>query len=236
MSVYACSDLHGMKNLYDLIKEKLQPNDIVYFLGDACDRGFDGWEMIKDIYRNEQFVYLKGNHEDMFVKAVKHMNDNNEYNEHMDRYFRNGGEVTFNAWIKDGSPMDWVEKIEQLPIHIEYTNAQNQTILLSHAGYTPHKSPDGEIDVPMECDLLWDRWHCLDAWDNNYPNHIVVHGHTPIRGLAKKIWKPEDQHKLGAYWYCDDKKVCVDNGSFLTQTTCLLNLDTWESILITCLI
>ena len=39
MAVYACSDLHGTMFLYKQIKNFLEPNDIVYFLGDAGDRG-----------------------------------------------------------------------------------------------------------------------------------------------------------------------------------------------------
>ena len=40
MSMYACSDLHGMKELYLKIKDFLKPEDKVFFLGDAGDRIF----------------------------------------------------------------------------------------------------------------------------------------------------------------------------------------------------
>lgn len=39
MAVYALSDLHGYLDLYKQIKEFLKPEDKVYFLGDAGDRG-----------------------------------------------------------------------------------------------------------------------------------------------------------------------------------------------------
>ena len=58
MSIYATTDLHGRKDLYLKIKEILQPDDKVFFLGDANDRGWDGWELIKLIYNDPQFIYL----------------------------------------------------------------------------------------------------------------------------------------------------------------------------------
>ena len=35
----ACSDLHGNGELWDKIKDFLQPGDILFMLGDAGDRG-----------------------------------------------------------------------------------------------------------------------------------------------------------------------------------------------------
>ena len=52
MSVYALSDLHGNLNIWKKIKEFLKPEDKVYFLGDAADRGDYGWEIIKEIIKH----------------------------------------------------------------------------------------------------------------------------------------------------------------------------------------
>ena len=38
MATYACSDLHGRLDLLKQIQDFLQPDDTVYFLGDAGDR------------------------------------------------------------------------------------------------------------------------------------------------------------------------------------------------------
>ena len=69
MSTWAFSDIHGNRKLFDAIKNFIKEDDTIYFLGDACDRGPDGWEIIKEILADERFIYLKGNHEDMLVKA-----------------------------------------------------------------------------------------------------------------------------------------------------------------------
>ena len=42
MATYACSDLHGNWELWAEIKKFLKPDDTLYYLGDATDRGPDG--------------------------------------------------------------------------------------------------------------------------------------------------------------------------------------------------
>lgn len=71
MATYACSDLHGQKDLLIQIQKFLQPDDVVFFLGDAADRGPYGWEMIKMIAQDKRFISIKGNHEDMLIKAAR---------------------------------------------------------------------------------------------------------------------------------------------------------------------
>ena len=71
MATYAISDLHGRMDLFRQVKEFLQPEDVVYVLGDCGDRGPAGWELIKTVYEDPQFIYLMGNHEDMLVDAMR---------------------------------------------------------------------------------------------------------------------------------------------------------------------
>ena len=91
---------------------------------------------------------------------------------------------------------------------------------MSHAGYTPH-----EMILPSSEDLIWNRDHLWDEWDDNFKNSIVVHGHTPIQILAKEIG---ETYEPGALWYCDNHKICIDNAAFYSGDVCLLNLDTFE--------
>lgn len=71
MATYAMGDLHGHLEVLKKIQAFLKPGDTVYFLGDACDRGPQSYECIKAIAEDSRFVYIKGNHEDMLVKAIK---------------------------------------------------------------------------------------------------------------------------------------------------------------------
>ena len=89
MATYAISDLHGRMDLFRQVKEFLQPEDVVYVLGDCGDRGPAGWELIKTIYEDPQFIYLMGNHEDMLVDAMRGDKQ---------LCFYNGGKDTFRSW------------------------------------------------------------------------------------------------------------------------------------------
>ena len=73
---YAIADIHGMFDIYIQVCDMLQPDDVVYFLGDAGDRGYDGFHCINYIYSDPQWIYLKGNHEDMFVHAARYLLNN----------------------------------------------------------------------------------------------------------------------------------------------------------------
>lgn len=236
MAVYATTDLHGRKDLFFKMKEVLKEGDTVFFLGDAGDRGPDGWELIKLIYEDEQFVYLKGNHEDMLVESMKMFQKKPG---HRSRAFQllcnNGGEKTFQDWQRDGCDYAWIEKLDELPLHTEYTNKDGKIILMSHAGYTAwwDKENPTKITIPDEFELIWNRDHFYDDWDiEHFPNHIVAHGHTPILHLASRILDKSENIPHGAYWYDNNHKVDLDNLSAFSDVACLLNLDTLQEIIV----
>ena len=231
MAVYACTDLHGRKDLYYKIKEVLNPEDIVYFLGDANDRGPDGWELINLIYNDKQFIYIKGNHEDMFVDAALDVLDDSENCRSLNLLERNGGMVTLNAWSADGKPAELLQDLFKLPICKTYINTSGKKIVLSHAGCTPWYNEDDRdgYEFSIWDDLLWNRDHFLDQWDEeHFPNLIIVHGHTPIPHLMDYLNDKRDEVAPGPYWYCDNHKVCLDHLSAFSDMTCLLDLDTFE--------
>jgi serine/threonine protein phosphatase 1 len=71
MARYAFADIHGRMDILKKIIDKIKPGDVVYCLGDCGDRGPDSWECIKTVLAHPQIIYLKGNHEDMLVKAFR---------------------------------------------------------------------------------------------------------------------------------------------------------------------
>lgn len=227
--VFACSDLHGCLDLYNQIKAFLEPDDKVYFLGDAIDRGPESWKTMQMIYRDPQFIYMKGNHEDMLVRACEdylwHDTCAWDYYSYQTCY-RNGGEATMKAWEEDKYREEWVNILRTLPYIQNYTNKDGIVVLLSHAGFTPWLDEDGDIIYPsVKKDLLWDRDHPLDDWSDNLDNVVVIHGHTPNQYMMPDFHK---EYEPGAFWYCDDHKCCIDNASFYSGITCLLDLDTFD--------
>ena len=223
MAVYAVADLHGRYDLFQMIKDFIKPEDKVYVLGDCGDRGKNGWKIITEVYENPQFIYIKGNHEDMLVKAM-----------HGDKElcYYNGGKPTYTEW-KYGAgehSMAWAHKLDKLPLEQVYINKDGKRIVMCHAGYTPHVGRWLWGD-----DYLWDREHFNDMWDMDYVDTYMIHGHTPIPYMDEYLYpyRREGEVSPGVMWYsADDKgknhKCNIDCGAFFTGHTALLNLDTFE--------
>lgn len=221
MSIWCCSDLHGQKNLYDKILETIKPEDTLVILGDLCDRGKYGYEMMKDALSRDNILYLKGNHEDLFVKAAREYKDPaNTENENQSLHKANGGRTTFNYWRSDGSNMNFINQIAKLDKSVCYTNTSGKNIILTHSGSLT--------------DPLWDRTHYVRD-EKVEKNIIIVHGHTPIpclmedRGFNKGIKITEEYIP---FYYNNNQKICIDCGSAWTNIAVLLNLDTFEKVVI----
>lgn len=231
--VFACSDLHGVMGLYKQIKAFLEPEDKVYFLGDAGDRGYASWELIKTIYADNQFIYLMGNHEKMLIDACdEYLNDSGDRKYSL--LHNNGGCDTFVDWMDNPQREEWLARLRKLPKSAIYNNNQGQIIYLTHAGFTPMYDYEGNIDLPDGYDLVWDREHFFDPWPVDIENIIIVHGHTPTPHLLRDIYNMKkikvvdrEPWEPGALWY-NDHKCCIDNGAFATGFTCLLDLDTFD--------
>ena len=225
MSVYALSDIHGNGILWNKIKNYLNSNDKVFFLGDAIDRGPDGYKIMKEILSDSRFIYLKGNHEDMMMQALREVESYREdYNFDLWTIY-NGGYSTYEEWLKENYKFsgDWINILRRLPLETTYTNKSNKTILLSHAGYTPgHKMPD-------EHNFIWNRSHFYMDTEDISKDIIVVHGHTPIDYLKIHLPKDDWEDKNGILFY-KNIKIDIDCDTYYSKYICLLNLDTLEII------
>lgn len=231
---FACSDLHGMIELYHQIKNFLQPDDKVYFLGDAGDRGTDCWKTLKTILDDPQFIFIIGNHEDMLYSIMQDVLIYNRLDHHnLALLFQNGGTETYEGWSKESFEIQqrYFYKIKKLPVEAEYKNKNGKRIFLSHAGFTP--DPENLNWHGFNVDLIWNRQHIMHAWPHDIPKDwIVIHGHTPIEYVIDELqWKDKDLKQIKmpkAFWYADGHKCCIDCGSFYTNCTVLLDLDTFE--------
>lgn len=222
MSVYACSDLHGRYDLWAMIKKDLKEDDILYFLGDACDRGPDGWKIIRELLEDKRVIYIQGNHEDMLYHRF-HGFDMDDLWIHN----HNGGQVTADAAILDSDYMEITSQLHKLPYSALYINKDGKTIFMTHSGCLPsHQAYNNDY-------LLWDRRHYYHP-QNEYD--LVIHGHTPVDYLiedlsfiSSSIDTVEGSWDGGAFFYQDNTKCCIDMGAFFTNRTVLLDLDTFES-------
>ncbi len=229
MATYACSDLHGRLDLLKQIQDFLKPDDTVYFLGDAGDRGSEPWKTIKEVAKDKRFIYLKGNHEDMLVRA---MEDDIKYDHYCgSNYFllvTNDGGKTFLEWQQEGQRNDWWHYLKTLPTYKKYINESGYTIHLCHAGFNPMQ----DDAIPNDEDLLWDRQHFLTPNPIFGDKELVVHGHTPIPLLINRTaWRGKEnslQWNGSLLWYGNTHKIDLDCASWYTGHIVLLDLDSFD--------
>ena len=71
--IYVLSDIHGNAKNFDAILQQicLQPEDILYILGDVIDRHPDGIRILRKIMSMPNAKMLLGNHEYMMLEALK---------------------------------------------------------------------------------------------------------------------------------------------------------------------
>jgi serine/threonine protein phosphatase 1 len=149
------------------------------FLGDYVDRGPDSRAVIDFLIRLQMArpgaaICLRGNHEDMMLKARLDSTGNSHW-------LRNGGRPTLESYnlrsVLD-LPQQHCNWLQSLPMFHD-----DQKRFFVHAGVNPARSLDDQDDH----DLLWIREPFLSS-DKSY-GRLIVHGHTPT-----KKWKPE-QHE-----------------------------------------
>lgn len=221
--VFAVSDLHGQYDLWKQIQKFLQSDDVLYMLGDAADRGPDGWKIIKEALKDPRVVYIRGNHDQFLIDSWK-----DDWRLH-NLWYYNGGYDTYEAAAAD----EWRDEYANLLNHtkhlVKFRNKNKQLIFLSHAGFTPHPNqPD-----PSEYDLIWSRAHFLRQWpkDEEMKDWYVIHGHTfcaSHSAFAFVDTKLNDTYTVGRY--CDGHKICIDGRCFLNHRIALLDLDTLQEI------
>lgn len=225
MATYAFTDTHGYYNVVEQILNFAKPDDKIYFLGDACDRGPDGIKSIQALLDDKRVEYLLGNHEGLLLNFAAQYStysiiDPNEW-------FENGGRPTMEAYLnlKEQEQEELVSQLYNLKVRTFYTRPDGSKVFLSHAGATPYNAEQvGLNDYLEEYLFTWGREHINIPWaKNKYKNMYIVHGHTP----AQLIQTTDEIVKEGGMArYARGHKICIDLGTPSTGVVSLLNLDT----------
>lgn len=228
MSVYACSDLHDQYNLWMQIQKYCKPDDKIYFLGDAIDRGQDYLQTILSLLKDERVIYIKGNHEEMMETAIKEGIIDNYITNNSIIWMQNGGYYSLEGLRKlSTEKFNFLYKrLQQMPYKTIYKNKNGINIHLSHAGETLGRILSNE-------QYIWDRKHIKDDLDViKYQNDIVVHGHTPVQYLCdfNKNISENFSYNPEIVKYAHQHKIDIDLGSFSSNKVALLDLDTLEPI------
>ena len=221
MSNFCVSDLHGCYNHWKQIQSFCKDSDRIFVLGDCIDRGPEPLDTLKSVLGDPRVVLLKGNHEQMFQNVLEEERDFGYVDESWGPYVQNGGLNTYNQWQADGCDFNWISVLKNLPMHAHYINSNGDKYFMTHSGTTPGwYRPDG-TPIASGHLCMWDRQHIDKGYSGKW---ICVGGHTPIAFMLPRdaVWEG------GALEYCGGRKINLDNGTFASGISCLLDLDTYD--------
>lgn len=204
MNYYAIGDIHGnFFKLNRLIKRlNIKKDDILVFLGDYIDRGpmsFEVIDLLIEFDKLHNCVFLKGNHEDMFVDYLSGI--------HEDIFINNGGQTTIQSYIVNGFKVDRYtpSKLRKVPeSHMNFFLGlkdyyEVEDFIFVHAGIHPRTPMERQPDEY----LLWDRSFAVAC--QSYSGKTVVFGHTPNKHILN------EKHKI-----CIDTGACFESMGDLT--------------------
>jgi len=218
--IFTFGDIHGRWSLYKTIVDYCKSQDpecSIVFLGDACDRGSDGYKIMKDLLNDPQIIYLMGNHEEIFINAcdaiIGYHAQNDELYNKLHNYTKdeakkfiqsfmgnldinlacaNQGDITLIDWLANGADEDFLDKIRALHYTFSWENFD-----FCHAG-TVYRTfnevaQDEYNEVPansaLKYMLLWDRDSIPFGWETG---RVCIHGHTPTTFLPAKAYGSRD--------------------------------------------
>ncbi len=165
----AVGDIHGCLPQLKLLFQQVRPTpaDQVVFLGDYIDRGTDSRGVLDYLLdfgrRFPRSVFLKGNHEEMFLEFVGGRNQL--------LYVLNGGQATLENYQQQDKlhiPKSHLDFLESL--HIWY---ETERFIFVHAGLRPGIP----LAAQQEKDMIWIREEFLHS-DYDW-GKTIVYGHTP---------------------------------------------------------
>jgi len=181
---FAIGDIHGcLDKLKDLL-QKIDPglDDTLIFLGDYIDRGYassDVVDFLIDFADQAHCVFLRGNHEEMFIDFL-------EFGSNRNMYFANGGIATILSYLKEAEFVSHFQVAKALPMRHRdfYANLQwyyeDEGYIYVHAGVRPLIPLEKQVNE----DLLWIRNEFIFS-----PTGLakkVIFGHTPFTQVLIK--------------------------------------------------
>lgn len=175
---FAIGDIHGCLDQLEDLVHRIEPrkDDLLVFLGDYIDRGPRIAEVIDfliDLTSEVPCVFLRGNHEDMFLEFL-------EFGTNKTLYFANGGRKTVESYL--GS--------EPFISHTQVAHALSQSHRAFYAGLRWYYEDAHYIyvhagvqpGVPMfrqdHRDLVWIRDDFI--FSPTGLNKKVIFAHTPF--------------------------------------------------------
>jgi serine/threonine protein phosphatase 1 len=182
MRSYVVGDIHGCLGELECLLDSLplEPSDRLVFLGDYIDRGPDPKGVISHLIERQkigqqEFIFLKGNHEDMFLSYLDLPGKNSEI------FLFNGGGTTLTSYGIAPTIISAQEAHFRIPrSHIDFLKSLRTYCLIEpflcvHAGIHPLRP----LNEQKEKELLWIRDEFI--FNPHALPYTVLFGHTPHR-------------------------------------------------------
>lgn len=188
----AVGDIHGCLSTLKRLIARLPSEEQLVFLGDYVDRGPDSAgvvDYLKTLARRRPCTFLKGNHEDMMLHAVR---DKDE----IPVWLINGGEATLRSYGMER--LQWSDCAERgafLQRDMDFFAAlqpyhEDEYAVYVHAGVDPGIADMSRQDPKI---MLWVRdkfYRFTEQWRGK----MIVFGHTPTRHMGlqgKEVFRAE---------------------------------------------
>jgi serine/threonine protein phosphatase 1 len=167
----AIGDIHGCSLALDALLEVVRPkpDDLIVTLGDYVDRGPDSRGVLERLIRLEDHCWLVpilGNHDDMFLQALKGI--------HPTTFLSMGGVATLRSYgVDSAAGLDRVPPAHTAFLERCVESFETETHIFLHASYLPNRPMADQPYLAL-------RWESLR---NGLPEphesgKVVIVGHT----------------------------------------------------------
>lgn len=195
--IYVIGDIHGMKDKYDAMLEKIAPqnNDAVFVLGDVIDVGDDSIEILQDMMYRANIYPVLGEHEYMakrvfpLIAPFKSIDEamgalSGDDRDSLSSYLAMKSEKTLSDFLalneeEKESIIDYLSEFQCY----EQVTAGGKTFVLAHAGIDDF-DPDKELDDYDEKSFVFAK---TDYTKPYFKNKYLITAHTPTVAINQKL-------------------------------------------------
>jgi len=194
MRVFCIGDIHGrfkaLKEVLTISKFNYEEDKLIV-LGDIADGGVDTYQVVEELLKIKNLIYVIGNHDEWFMNHIK-----SGWSEEI--WLQQGGANTlksYGAEVKESNYITEESKINTRNLNIPVTHQEffnkgvyyyiEDNMCFVHGGFNPKIL---KMSSQSKQDLLWDR---------NLINYAIKHkikqfkkvfvGHTTTQGYGDTI-------------------------------------------------
>ena len=232
MKRFVVGDIHGrfhaLKEVLKISKFNYKKDKLVV-LGDVADGGYNTYEVVEELLKINNLIYIIGNHDEFFLNHIK-----SGWAEEI--WIQQGGGNTLRSYgasvkearrVTDNSLLDTrglkIPVTHQHFFNTGYYYYVEDNMVFVHGGFIPGIP----LDKQKKVDLVWDRELIRFAKDNPIPEFDKVFvGHTTTQTISDfSHIKPTVPLKYNNLW-------CMDTGAGWNGKLSIMNIDTekyWQS-------